>query len=66
METIHPMTRFITASAFAIALLGLAGCDDSATPQGGAGDVEQTDSMYGAQTNVPAAEEPSSPVTPVD
>ncbi|WP_394689097.1 hypothetical protein [Hoeflea sp.] len=66
METIHPMTRFITASAFAMALLGLAGCEDNAAPQGSADGVEQTDTLSGAQTNPPSAGEPASPVTPVE
>jgi len=65
MET-HPMTRFITASAFAIALLGFAGCDDNSAAEGSGGDVEQSDAVPGSQTDVPAAEEPSPPVAPVE
>lgn len=60
----HPMAWFVKASVLAIALTGLAGCEDSGSPQGSAGEVEQTDIAPGSQSNPTVAEEPSSGTPP--
>lgn len=62
----HHNTRLLTASVFAIALVALAACDDNATPQGSAGDVEQTGSITESQANPPVVVEPTTPPPAVD
>ncbi|MCY0095439.1 hypothetical protein [Hoeflea ulvae] len=58
--THHPLTSLITASALALALLGIAGCDD----RSGA-DTEQGETVPGSITDAPA-DQATPPASPAD
>lgn len=61
----HPMAGLVKASVLAVALTGLAACDNSSADGSGA-EAEQTDILQGSQSNAPVAEEPASGTPPVN